>query len=278
MHSDKSIEILKEVLENYPNRKNQVIIHRMDQNSGLALVRKWGIQNATGDYVIHCDSDDWVDTDMYNAMYKKAIEEDADVVVCDYITTDGADFSQDVIHIGCSNTNREIFIDNMLFQRESWSIWNKMFKRTTYYNEGFRFPEGAMGEDMATTLQLVCDCDKISYLPKALYYYNIANSTSITHRRDPEILLLKFKQSIDNVDIVIDKFEKSDRSRKFARGISYLKYNEKQILFPLVKMKKFRNLWRNTYNEINSSVIFFNNVRWQDKVKFYMAFIGFVRQ
>ncbi len=62
---DKSIEMLKQVLEDYPHRKPQVVIHRMEQNSGQAAVRKWGMQNAIGDYVIHCDSDDWVELTMY---------------------------------------------------------------------------------------------------------------------------------------------------------------------------------------------------------------------
>ena len=86
---DRSIDILQQVLDEYPQRKPQVVIHRMEKNSGQAAVRKWGMQNATGEYVIHCDSDDWVDTDMYRAMYEKAKEEEADVVVCDYFVHDG---------------------------------------------------------------------------------------------------------------------------------------------------------------------------------------------
>ena len=58
---DKSVDILKHILEEYPHRKSQVVIHRMEQNSGQAVVREWGVKNAKGDFIIHCDSDDWVD-------------------------------------------------------------------------------------------------------------------------------------------------------------------------------------------------------------------------
>ena len=44
---DRSIDILKRVLENYSHRKSQVNIHRREQNSGQAIVRNWGMQNAT---------------------------------------------------------------------------------------------------------------------------------------------------------------------------------------------------------------------------------------
>ena len=69
---DHSIEILKSIIEEYRLRfeeKNYTVrIERMPTNSGLANVRRHGIQLATGDYIAHCDSDDWVDTDMYRAM------------------------------------------------------------------------------------------------------------------------------------------------------------------------------------------------------------------
>ena len=85
---DHSIEIIKDVLEQYPHRKKQTRIVRMPMNSGIGAVRKHGIQLATGDYIIHCDSDDWVDVTMYENMYKKALEENLDIVFCDYYETD----------------------------------------------------------------------------------------------------------------------------------------------------------------------------------------------
>ena len=86
---DRSIDILLQVLEEYPNRKQQVLIHHMARNSGQAIVRKWGMMNASGEYVIHCDSDDWVDNELYYLMYDKAISEQLDVVICDCNRTDG---------------------------------------------------------------------------------------------------------------------------------------------------------------------------------------------
>ena len=79
---DRSIEILKSVLERFPNRKETVKILKMPKNSRQAAVRKYGMELATGDYIIHCDSDDWVDVDLYEKMYTEAVRSDADVVIC----------------------------------------------------------------------------------------------------------------------------------------------------------------------------------------------------
>ena len=55
---DRSIDVMREVLAEFPARKDQVTVFRMPRNSGQAAVRMQGIALARGEYVIHCDSDD----------------------------------------------------------------------------------------------------------------------------------------------------------------------------------------------------------------------------
>lgn len=77
---DKSVDILESVLKEYPHRIPQTQIIRLPKNIGAANVRKKGILLATGEYVIQCDSDDWVEKDMYELMYNKALSEDLDMI------------------------------------------------------------------------------------------------------------------------------------------------------------------------------------------------------
>ena len=70
---DRSIEILEQVLAEYPHRKEQTRIIHHEKNRGLVAARNTGLAYASGEYIIHCDSDDWVELDMYEKMYKKAI-------------------------------------------------------------------------------------------------------------------------------------------------------------------------------------------------------------
>ena len=76
---DHSVEIIKKTLKKYPERNSLTRIIRMPSNSGLAAVRRQGIIEATGQYIIHCDGDDWVDSDLYEIMYNKAVKDNADV-------------------------------------------------------------------------------------------------------------------------------------------------------------------------------------------------------
>lgn len=80
--TDDSMEVLNECIEEYPNRKNRIKILKHAVNSGQAAARTTGMKAATGEYMIHCDPDDWVDQRMYSDMYYEAIKANADIAVC----------------------------------------------------------------------------------------------------------------------------------------------------------------------------------------------------
>ena len=65
---DGSIAILRRIIEDYPERKPFVSIISHEQNKGLAIARRTGVNAACGEYVAFCDSDDWVDTNMYEKL------------------------------------------------------------------------------------------------------------------------------------------------------------------------------------------------------------------
>lgn len=57
---DKSVQILQGIIAKYPQRKDNVFIIRHERNKGLASARKTGLKFVHGEYVAHCDSDDWL--------------------------------------------------------------------------------------------------------------------------------------------------------------------------------------------------------------------------
>ena len=81
---DSSMQILNEVISEFPERQKQIKIINHDGNKGLAAVRKTAVLAAKGDYVIHCDSDDRVEPDIYETMYKTAVNKNADIVICNF--------------------------------------------------------------------------------------------------------------------------------------------------------------------------------------------------
>ena len=265
---DRSIELLCQVLKEYPQRKKQVIIHRMEHNSGQAKVREWGMRNASGEYVIHCDSDDWVNTDMYRAMYEKAKEDDSDVVVCDYAITDGEHIIKEVK--GCGSLVKNLFQVRLLFQRDPWSLWNKLFKRTVCYKD-LLFPKGNMGEDMALCIQSVMLADKISYIPLAYYnYFDNRGSTTRPIKRSEDYLVKTFNSRLDNTLILVQKL-KNIKDKDVQEGLLSIKYDVVSTLFPLSHIKEYRDICFNTFPRIFRKVMLSKEMAFASKFRFMLA-------
>lgn len=269
---DKSIEILERIIEEYRPRfageRKVVRIERMFTNSGLAAVRKHGIQFSTGDYVIHCDSDDWVDIDMYRLMYEEAKRTDADIVMCGYKATDGLKIFKECYH---QQANKTKLLSSLLILHESWSVWNKMCKRSLYDSD-IVYPTLAMGEDMVLTTQMVLNAQRIAVVNKALYNY-FYNPNSITKVQSESSRYKHWKDSAENAKTVISILKKKGLEHKYANELVYLKFLQKVLAGDLERKKKYSKEWLEMFQEINWKIFsnpFIPNSR---KLKYFVKLI-----
>lgn len=177
---DKSIEILEKVLDNYPNRKSQTIIIHNEQNGGLAAARLAGLKKAQGKYIIHCDSDDYVDVSIYEKLYNKAIETNADIVVCDFCVY----YKKKHLHkkqiIKCQ---KEDFIKQLFCNELHNSTCNKLIKSDLYHKVSPMYIPGLnMLEDKLAITRLAYFADTIVHVPEPLYHYIRTNGNSYTFK------------------------------------------------------------------------------------------------
>lgn len=262
---DHSIEILKQVMEEYKVRIKEMNyttrIERMPTNSGQAAVRRHGIQLCSGDYIIHCDSDDWVELDMYQKMYEKAENDKVDVVICNYSVTDGVQRKK--IESSQVKTPTK-FIESCLLQRDSWSLCNKLFNRKVYYNE-IIYPNGDMGEDMTIVFQLMGACRTLSYISDSLYNY-FFNPNSITKVFTKEVCIRKYEQLESNAQIVISYLNESNLTSQMPDAIISYKNFIRSILFPIVGDRKYYKIWNSLFVGLNKQVILSKSIPVKDKV------------
>lgn len=258
---DRSIEILHNVLKEYPHRAIQTKIIDMPQNSGLPAVRKCGIEQAVGEYVIHCDSDDWVEKDMYQIMYEKAKSEDLDIVWCDYYRSDAID------HKYMSMEN------NKNLRLMQGPVWNKLVKRSLYTENDIIYPTANKAEDGALMTQLSFWGKKRGYIAKPLYYYYI-NPDSICGQISEEACLKKLNQEIENTELRINFLRRERVVDIYKEDIIMWKYIARNNLIPIISTKKYLLLWKKTYKEINRQFIFSLNIRLRQKIKFVLIYLG----
>jgi len=75
---DNSLSILREA----EKKDSRIRVIAFEENRGVSAARNAGLEIASGEYVIFCDSDDWVEPEMYETLYRMAQEKDADIAFC----------------------------------------------------------------------------------------------------------------------------------------------------------------------------------------------------
>lgn len=262
--TDKSIDVLKEVLKEYPSRMNLVKIHRMKSNSGQAAVREWGIRHSSGEYVIHCDADDWVDKNLYEYLYAIAKKEDADMAVCDYTLWQSENKHSRIKC--CNHSDKQGFFEDLVNQKESWSLWNKLVHHRCCRDNSIRYPQGAMGEDAVLVLQYVTHINRLAYCDNSCYYY-YQNPDSITNSHSKKHIYKRFKASVLNAELLLSLFIDYNAYDKYSLQIEKLLFNKKNLLLPLVPDKKMFYEWKNTFRYLNYKILLNPKVSITERIR-----------
>lgn len=176
---DHSMDILSEILKEYPEREKQMKILNHPVNCGVSNTREEGIYAATGKYVIFCDSDDWVEPDMYRLMYETAEREKGDIVGCDLVDEYPG---KSVYRRQQYDLPKDELIRSMLLSdgRVLGYLHERMVRRELYLEHDIHFPESiSMWEDLVVTIKLHFFANKTVYLPKGFYHYEHSNPDSL---------------------------------------------------------------------------------------------------
>ena len=243
---DNSIDILKACIECYPERKEQVQILVHEQNQGLPAARNTGLAVATGEYVFHCDSDDFVEKEMLEEMYRAAKEKEADMVYCDFYLS----FEKNERYMSnpAYETAEDMFKQGLLGGNMKYNVWNKLVRRILYTDNDITFPAGhAMGEDM-TMIRLAACAKSVAYVPKAFYHYVKLNanaySATMSERHKVDIRY--------NVDQTVG-FLQNRFGDALDREIAFFKLNTK-LPFLITDDQAQYEVWKEWWPEANKYI------------------------
>ena len=258
---DNSIDILLKVINDYPPRKNQIKILNHEVNKGLPAARQTGIKVAKGDYIAHCDSDDWVTPNAYQEMYETAVKENADMTICDFFVSNGKVHRP--YYITLSNTE-----ENNLFVYIN--IWTRLAKRSLYENE-IQYPIYAMFEDRVLSMQLTSFANKVITISKPLYYY-FCNAESICRVFTEEKCVQRWEQAIANTNIVMGVLERKGLAEKYPIQVCRQKYEARHQIAPITNKTVYYKMWANCYPEINKTMFFSHDIRLSEHVRFILNY------
>lgn len=258
---DNSLGILNEVIQQFPSRQQAIKHVKHEVNKGLPTARNSGLQEATGEYIFHCDSDDWLETNALELLYHKAEEDQADIVWCDWYLSfkDNERYmTQATAHTGILTGEESLKL--LLGGRIKYNVWNKLVRRELYTAHQIHFPDGyGMGEDM-TMLKLFAYSQRVSYLNKALYHYAQTNTEAFTASNKPQHL----EQIKYNVDHIV-AFLKDHFGETLNDDLHYFKLNVK-LPFLISPDKESYDRWNNWYTD--SNVYIDKNPQFNYRIRF----------
>jgi len=172
--TDSSLKIMTFMQSKYPKRINILT----GLNQGVYKARARGIEAARGRFIAFCDSDDTVEPSMYETLFSKAEETDADLTVCAYWRQEkNKILSTEMQHSELTQCN--IDPESGWFVSVNTAVWNKLFKANIaqHYIEFQQPPR--ITEDALFLFSLCPYIGTIAFVDKPLYHYYINNSTAM---------------------------------------------------------------------------------------------------
>lgn len=214
-------------------------------NEGIGSTRQFGIEHASGEYTIHADADDWVEPDYLERLYDKAVETDADMVICDFLVENGTKTVYRKEQPTALDTKSVL---NSLICRLNDGPCNKLLKRSVYVDNEIRYVSGLnFGEDQLFNLQFVMTGATVTYLPVALYHCDVSSNPDSASRGISISNIQHQERFITMVRQLLPK--------EFERGIDS---KHLDIVYMAIKSKVF------TKKQFKEKYSFLSRVRWKD--------------
>lgn len=199
--NDGSTDNSEEIIKSYKDKR---IKYFKNENQGIGKTRNFGIEKATGKYIMFVDSDDYIDKNMAKLMFDKAFSNSLDMVVCDYYKVINNENIEEKLPSFKPTTLKN---SPDLLCGINLSPWNKIYKTSLIKDNNIKFVENLKYEDAPFVIEALDKANKVGKVNKCLNYYVIHGNSETTVRDKRVFDILK----------IIDKI------RKYFKDKDYIK-------------------------------------------------------
>lgn len=182
--NDGSTDNSPNILEDYRKKDDRIKIINQ-KNRGLSVARNVGCDNAKGEYVYFCDSDDYLALDAMEKCYETAKIYDVDVLRFGYRIFDD-DNRQNMTDLDCLNTEQVITGVEMLelvFQAYMPLISLLFIKKMYWKQNKCYFIDGIIHEDHSFFVEILIMAARAYHINVPLYYKRVRQESIMTSLR-----------------------------------------------------------------------------------------------
>ena len=257
--TDNSLSILEDLLNHYPNKHSYVI--NLEKNGGISNARNIGLYYATGEYITHCDSDDWVDPETYETLYQLASNNRVDIAACDFIHEYG--YHSKSYH-QCYTSDMQENMKRLLNGEIFPSLWSSIIKRELINKHRIDFPKDLnMGEDLLFNVKAYYYANKILHTASPFYHYRHSENSVCVRRSKTSIY-----SDIAIAGLIEDFLTKEGCYNQFKKEISFRKFFSKLELVRNFDDKNSYKEWLLIYPETHRDILSYKQI--ESKLRFML--------
>lgn len=172
----------------------RVRVLHLAQNSGLSRARNEGMAQASGEYLMFMDSDDWVEANLLEMLESVITDAAPQMVVWgvteEYYDRDGCLCQTRLVRVEPQTLNSAMEIRRCALELERKTLlgyaWNKLYERAMIENLSVAFEETPLIEDILFNLSLLPVLEQVVMLDQTPYHYARRPSGSLTGRYLPD--------------------------------------------------------------------------------------------
>lgn len=235
---DKSVETAKEYVKKYPNK----IIYLEKQNGGLGDARNYGIPYAKAKYIAFLDSDDYVEPNLYELLYEKAIEEDYDMVECNFIWEYPNKKKEDIGEVYSGKKE--------MLEKARVVAWNKLIKKDIVIRNHIEFPKRYRYEDVEFFYKLIPFIEKVGFVKQTLIHY-VQRESSISNSQNE-----RTKEIFYILNNVLNFYKENELYEQYQVQLEYV-YTRYLLCSSLKRIAKIKDskirkkLLKHTWENLN---------------------------
>lgn len=179
------------LIRSYKKKDNRIKLI-MQKNKGVSSARNIGILNSNGKYIGFVDSDDYIDSDMYEILYKEMQTEDSDVIISNFEEELNGTKNIKTYNLIKNKKMDKTYIQNNIvsfFIKDDSlnTVCNKLYKKSIIDEYNIRFPKGLpLGEDGIFNMIYFSKCNSCKYIDYTGYHYREVHgsATRNLHKHD----------------------------------------------------------------------------------------------